>query len=215
MQSRSKLFALVSVVLLVGAALGPAVVAGAPAVAANDSTEDELDGNETDLNETDGNETELDGNESETNETDGNETESVFGQLVSAFVEETQTERNSTNTTNSTNTSDRPLGLLIAAFVTQNNPGNAPDHAGPPAHAGPGGDDNETERGPPEDRGPSADQRGPPADRGPDRNDENETEVDTQSNDGNDGGPSASGGGNGNAGGNGGGGGPPAHAGGR
>lgn len=111
-----------------------------------------------------------------------------FGALVSAFIDEHKNE------------SDGPLGLQVAGFVVEYNPGNAPDHAGPPSHAGPS--DNETksdQRGPPEHAGSKGNtsdddnRRGPPEDAG------NGTDKK---------GPSPSGHGNGNNGG-----GPPEHAG--
>lgn len=85
---------------------------------------------------------------------DGNAT--AFGERVSGFVSQLQ----STN-----DTSDASLGAMVAAFVLANNPGDPPDHAGPPAwlindsvdkttgppdHAGP--PDN-TSAGPPDDKG--------------------------------------------------------------
>ncbi|WP_302082020.1 hypothetical protein [Salinibaculum rarum] len=92
----------------------------------------------------------------------GNESDS-FGMQVSLFVDSAK--ENETG----------PLGPLVASFVVSNNPGNAPDHAGPPAWVV-GGDENETDdnetRGPPEDVGPNGTQ-GPPADAGP--SDDNET----------------------------------------
>ncbi len=88
-----------------------------------------------------------------------------FGLYLTSFMGEL----NSSDT-------DGPRGLLIADFVVSNNPSNAPGQTGPPSHAGPDGD-NETERGPPEDRGPDENEteRGPPEDRGPDA-DDNETD---------------------------------------
>jgi len=106
-----------------------------------------------------------------------NETAS-FGDRVSAFVQ-------SLLSGNATG-----IGQQVAEFVTENNPGNAPEWAGPPEDG---------ERGPPEDgeRGPPADagqddnetdeddsddeRRGPPADAGPpeDSDDANETEEDS------------------------------------
>jgi hypothetical protein len=92
-----------------------------------------------------------------------NETGS-FGDRVSAFVESLR-DGNSTN-----------IGPQVAEFVTENNPGNAPDHAGPPA--------DDDRRGPPADVGPQDDddnetdqRRGPPADAGP-QDDDNETDED-------------------------------------
>lgn len=75
------------------------------------------------------------------NDTSGNES---FGQQVSAFVH---------SLLNGTE-DQRRIGRLIASWVVENNPGNAPGHAGPPddagppAFAGPGGADaagNETD----------------------------------------------------------------------
>lgn len=92
---------------------------------------------------------------------------SAFGQRVSSFVHDLQS---------SNNTTDVPMGVLVANFVLQANPGNPPDHAGPPEwltndsvnkttgppeHAGPPG--NET-AGPPDDAGNGG---GPPDDAGP------------------------------------------------
>lgn len=80
-----------------------------------------------------------------------------FGALVSAFIDEHKNE------------TDGPLGLQVAGFVVEYNPGNAPDHAGPPSHAGPSGDGTESDRrGPPEHAGSQGnagdddDRRGPP-----------------------------------------------------
>ena len=169
--NRNRLFALVGVVVLVLSAFGPAVAAADATAESADASYSVSALNETDDNETvddseglndseDDNEM-LDDNESdelnETNET-GNGSD-AFGLQVNAFIE-------SLNDTNRTG----PRGLLIADFVVSNNPGNAPDHAGPPARAGPGGDDNETDdrRGPPEDEGNDGDQ-GPPEHAGNDK----------------------------------------------
>ena len=87
------------------------------------------------------------------------ETES-FGNNVSAFVQ-------SLISGNATG-----IGQQVAEFATSNNPGNAPEWAGPPADG---------ERGPPEhadtDDNETEDRRGPPAHAGPsDDSDDNETE---------------------------------------
>lgn len=75
--------------------------------------------------------------------------ESAFGQRVSAFV----------HSLVNGDSQDRRIGLIIAQWVTANNPGNAPDHAGPPEDVGPDGDDegeedaeddDDRERGPPD-----------------------------------------------------------------
>ena len=109
------------------------------------------------------------------------ENESVsFGDRVSAFV-------NSLLSGNATG-----IGQQVAEFVTENNPGNAPEWAGPPedgergppAHAGQ--DDNETDderRGPPAHAGQDDDEtdddrRGPPAHAGQD--DDETTENDDE-----------------------------------
>ena len=97
------------------------------------------------------------------------------------------------------------VGQQVATYVTENNPGNAPAHAGPPEdgergppeHAGPSeADDNETDedargngQGPPEHAGPpEADEdnesdedtrgngQGPPEHAGPPEADDNETD---------------------------------------
>ncbi|UTF54026.1 hypothetical protein [Natronosalvus rutilus] len=118
---------------------------------------------------------------------DEDEAADSFGALVSQFVEENR------------NDTDGPFGIAVANFVVQNNPGNAPDHAGPPsddergppAHAGPDGDanddgeddgdaddeDDDDRRGSP-DRDDD-DKRGPPAHAGPDSDaDDGGEEVD-------------------------------------
>jgi len=158
----------------------------------------------------------------EGNETDDNESD-AFGQEVSAFVAQLQNDSNVTR-----------IGPLVASFVVANNPGNAPDHAGPPEwlvndsvnrsqgppdHAGPPEDGNESDAGPPEDRGgdgDDADDEGADAE-GDDADDESANG--NGNGNGNDGGPpedrggddaddeSANGNGNGN--GNDNGGGPP------
>ncbi len=98
-----------------------------------------------------------------------------FGQEVKAFVHSLLNETADDNTT---------IGHQVAEFVTSNNPGNAPDHAGPkstpgkPAHAGPDG------------AGPSDfdsdDATGPPAHAGPDAgaNGDNESTSDVDAEDG-------------------------------
>jgi len=96
----------------------------------------------------------------------------IFGNMVSSFVASLEP-----------GDGDGGIGPQVASFVLEHNPGNAPDHAGPPEHAGPGG--NETEQGPPENAGPDNDNeqdngesgdadnngngggQGPPSDAGP------------------------------------------------
>ena len=56
------------------------------------------------------------------------------------------------------------VGQAMSEFVRGNNPGNAPESAGPPEDRGNGSD---AEQGPPEDRGNGSDaEQGPPEDRG-------------------------------------------------
>lgn len=76
--------------------------------------------------------------------------------------------------------SDVPMGHQVAEFVTENNPGKAPDHAGPkndtgrPGHAGPDG-----ERGPPEHAGPAEDGGGPNDEADDETEDEADEEAET------------------------------------
>jgi len=188
--TRTKLLALALASVLVLGAVGPAVAAdGASLQTAGNEDDDEMDdGDDEDGNETD-------------NSTDGNLT-TPFGHQLQAYIASLEN-----GSDNSTNSSDRPRGILIATWVVANNPGNAPDHAGPPAWAGPGGDendsDNETQRGPPGDkrqgppddaergppgdseRGPPADEeRGPPADVWTDDDEEDEDSGDSDDSDG-------------------------------
>ena len=106
-------------------------------------------------------------------EDDEEETES-FGALISQFVQDNQGE------------TDGPLGIAVANFAVENNPGNAPDHAGPPSHAGPSDDG---EQGPPAHAGPGGDDEdsdegddddepGPPAHAGPGGDDEESDDGD-------------------------------------
>ncbi|WP_434520927.1 DNA primase [Halorubrum sp. AS12] len=114
---------------------------------------------------------ELAGGEEEENASE----ETPFGQLMRDFIE---------------NISDREggIGAAVSDFATENNPGNAPDHAG-----GPGGPDDadgnetdENESAPgnaPDHAGPDGDEddeRGPPAHAGPgdDADEEKEAEED-------------------------------------
>jgi hypothetical protein len=108
-------------------------------------------------------------------ETGANETEDEFespdgpfGQQVVAFIDFLR---------NSDDSEERNMGRAIASWVVANNPGNAPDHAGPPEDRGPDKDD-ERERGPPDDRGPDRDDT--------DDEDEEETEDEEESEGGED-----------------------------
>lgn len=96
----------------------------------------------------------------ETNETTTNES---FGQQVSAKVFSLQNDTDMTG----------GLGPSLATWVVANNPGNAPDHAGPPENLTRGPPENVTQ-GPPEHAGPPENKTqggsgngGPPADKGP------------------------------------------------
>ena len=70
--------------------------------------------------------------------------EDAFGQEVSAFVHEMQIKLKSGDI-------DMTLGQAVSTFVLANNPGNPPDHAGPPADKG---------------AKQKAEKGGPPADKG-------------------------------------------------
>jgi len=74
-----------------------------------------------------------------------------FGQRVSGLIQQLLQDDGDTS-----------VGQAIAEFVRGNNPGNAPESAGPPEDRGNGSD---ARQGPPEDRGPDGEQ-GPPEDRG-------------------------------------------------
>jgi len=97
--------------------------------------------------------------------------ETPFGQLLSSFIEDTDKSE-----------VDGPFGQVVADFVHENNPGNAPDHAGPPADAG---GDNESNQGPPEHAGnddaddeEDDEKRGPPAHAGGPNDADDDTEED-------------------------------------
>ncbi|WP_135303394.1 hypothetical protein [Haloarcula amylovorans] len=110
---------------------------------------------------------------------DAEETTDNFGARVSSFIQYLL-QHGSTN-----------IGPEVAEFVTQNNPGNAPDHAGPPEDAGPerasdagenGSDENEPaaeqngERGPSE-RANASEKRGPNGDDGANAGEDGESET--------------------------------------
>jgi len=113
----------------------------------------------------------------------------TFGLEVSAYVSDLLSDENRTG----------GIGPAVASFVTANNPGNAPDHAGPPAHVTGENESDDNETHPSERQGPPADifgddenetddRRGPPEDAGPpaDRDDddaENETEDENETDD--------------------------------
>ena len=78
------------------------------------------------------------------------EDDEAFGQDVAAFIDALLEHRNASG----------GIGPAVSSFVVANNPGNAPDHAGPPE---------DKTQGPPEDK-----TRGPPADAGPDKDDDDE-----------------------------------------
>ena len=76
-----------------------------------------------------------------------------FGQRVSGLIQQILQDDGNAS-----------VGETIAEFIRGNNPGNAPESAGPPEDRGNGSD---AERGPPEDRGNGSDaERGLPGDRG-------------------------------------------------
>ena len=78
-----------------------------------------------------------------------------FGQRVSGLIQQILQDDDNTS-----------VGEAIAEFIRGNNPGNAPESAGPPEDRGNGSD---ARQGPPEDRGNGSDaERGPPEDRGGD-----------------------------------------------
>jgi hypothetical protein len=213
MSSKTRILAVALSVVLIASVLGSGAALAAANETVDDGESDDLEdastANETDddddLNETDDgdlNETEddLDGNET----LDENETGSVpFGMQVSTFVHGLI--GSSGDDANATNDSNVSIGQRVAAFVTANNPGNAPDHAGPkndsdagppshvgagnetgaPDHAGPG---NET--GKPAHAGP-ANETGQPDDVGVEADGEvDETDDDSETAGGNGGGPS-------------------------
>jgi len=80
----------------------------------------------------------------------------------------------------SLNETDGPPGLTISAFVVENNPGDAPDDAGPPSVA-----DVLNGTGPPTEAGPPAD-AGPSEDAGPDGDSEDDEGDDENEDDGDD-----------------------------
>lgn len=121
---------------------------------------------------------------------DDDETD-AFGQEMSSFV----------HSLLESNETDGPIGPLVATYAVENNPGNAPAHAGPPEwlvnesidkepgppdHAGPGGDDDsDSAGGPPAHAGPGGDDDdesngGPPAHAGPPSDDDADEEDDAE-----------------------------------
>ncbi|ELZ11142.1 hypothetical protein C479_07533 [Halovivax asiaticus JCM 14624] len=100
-----------------------------------------------------------------------NESENAFGQLLSSFIEDTDKSE-----------VDGPFGQFVADFVHENNPGNAPDHAGPPADAG---GDNESSQGPPAQAGndDGDEKNGPPAHAGGPNDADDDDEDDTEETD--------------------------------
>ena len=95
------------------------------------------------------------------------EADQSFGMSVSGFVHD-MLEKSGI---------DGGIGFHVATFATQNNPGNAPDHAGPPEDKA----NEQGEQGPPEDRGnDKAKTQGPPEDRGPDKRDADEDDVEDE-----------------------------------
>jgi hypothetical protein len=125
----------------------------------------------------------------------GNETENAsFGSEVSMFVQSLLSG------------GEENIGPQVADFATSNNPGNAPDHAGPPsdnrtgppenagppADAGPGSDDTETDDGNETADSDDDELESEEADDGDDENEEDEEdedESDEADGDDDDGGP--------------------------
>ena len=103
--------------------------------------------------------------------------EPSFGEKHSSFVHDLL----------NSNDTDGPIGAAVATHAVENNPGNAPDHAGPPdwllnrsSDGPPGQDGNQT--GPPDHAGPPGDDGnatdddsgGPPSDAGPGSDDDDD-----------------------------------------
>ncbi|WP_255169484.1 hypothetical protein [Natrononativus amylolyticus] len=94
---------------------------------------------------------------------------SNFGERVSWFVSD------------NFGSTDGPFGLSVASFVLENNPGNAPEHAGPsgdqgpPDHAGPSDDNGDEEDDDEEDD----DRQGPPSHAGPPDDDDSDDTDDS------------------------------------
>ncbi|OTF01038.1 DNA primase [Halorubrum sp. SD612] len=105
--------------------------------------------------------------------------ETPFGQLIRDFIEDI---------------SDREggIGAAVSDFATENNPGNAPDHAGGPGGADDGDASEENESDAPGNvpdhaGGPDgendSDERGPPAHAGPGGDDADDDDVDEEDDD--------------------------------
>lgn len=75
----------------------------------------------------------------------------AFGSDVSSYVQ-------------SLNDTEGPKGVLVASWVLANNPGDVPEHAGPPENGSAG---NGSAGGPPEGAGPPDDSGGAPNGTGP------------------------------------------------
>jgi hypothetical protein len=190
--------AIFGVLVMLVAAVGPTVGAAAPTgpdatTAIDDGADFAIDSDlDDDENESDDDENESDDDENES-DVDGNE--SAFNATSStaaanAFVEKLH--QVVANATNDTNVS--APGRVIASYVVANNPGNAPDHAGPP-NGTPGANATNTSDGGPPEGTPGANATngssgGPPNGTPGGAPDGNET-------DGSDGAP-GNGGGNGN-----------------
>lgn len=196
MSSKTRIMAVALSVVLIASVLGSGAALAADNETVDDADGDELedasttvetdDDDDDDLNESDD---DLDGNET----VDENETGSVpFGMQVSAFVHALI--GNSGDDANATNDSNVSIGQRVAAFVTANNPGNAPDHAGPK-------NDTDSDRGKPA-HADSGNETGKPAHAGPgNETDQSDDAADAEESDGGAGGPPADRG-NGDSGGN-------------
>ena len=148
---------------LAGAAAATSTGAGAPDHAVDEPTVQGEHDNETAVNDT------------ETNETAANETD-TFGTELSTFMNQLRG-----------NVSGQGFGMYVAVLVVQNNPGNAPSHAGPPAFLADGNETQNKTHGPPW-MTDGKDKRGPPwMDDGPinaTRHDTNETTDANETDDG-------------------------------
>jgi hypothetical protein len=159
-----------NVTVAVSAAADNETASTSAALIAEDIAEDD---NETEANESGGNVTDVDLNVTTDNGTVDYGNLSVndsnpFGLYVSSFVHQVMGQNVS-----------GPMGHAVATFATTFNPGNAPDHAGPPENKTQGPPENKTQ-GPPEDAGPPENKtqgppenktQGPPEDRGPNSDD--------------------------------------------
>ncbi|WP_096396187.1 DNA primase [Halorubrum trapanicum] len=109
-------------------------------------------------------------------EDDESEAGTPFGQLVQEFIESLENR-------------DGGIGSAVSDFVTENNPGNAPDHAGGPGGPDEADDDDDAENetdapgNAPDHAGPDGEEdgeRGPPAHAGPGGDDADDDDADDE-----------------------------------